>query len=203
MRYAAYAGLAAAALALIAAASGFRQRAVLPVALAGLAVGGVAAWVPWHGLQQAKSLPPIHDVSTDTEHPPEFVAVLPLRGEGSNSAVYGGAELAAQQTAGYPDLAPLTLPLPPLAAFSEALDAAKRMGWQIVAADLATGRIEATATTFWFGFKDDVVVRVTAQRGGQSRIDVRSLSRIGGSDIGANAARIRRYLRMLGQGDKG
>jgi uncharacterized protein (DUF1499 family) len=70
------------------------------------------------------------------------------------------------------------------------------MGWEIVAADPATGRIEATATTFWYGFKDDVVVRVGAGNGG-SVIDVRSKSRVGRSDLGANASRIRTYLEAL------
>ena len=67
------------------------------------------------------------------------------------------------------------------------------MGWEIVASDPAAGRIEATDTTFWFGFKDDVVVRVAAAPDG-SRVDVRSLSRVGLSDVGTNAARIRKYL---------
>jgi uncharacterized protein (DUF1499 family) len=70
------------------------------------------------------------------------------------------------------------------------------MGWEIVAADPATGRIEATATTLWFGFKDDIVVRVSASEQG-SRIDVRSVSRVGRSDIGTNAKRIREYLAKL------
>jgi uncharacterized protein (DUF1499 family) len=70
------------------------------------------------------------------------------------------------------------------------------MGWDIVAADAPAGRIEATATTRWFGFKDDVVVRIEPAGEG-SRIDVRSVSRVGGSDVGTNAKRIRAYLRRL------
>jgi uncharacterized protein (DUF1499 family) len=70
------------------------------------------------------------------------------------------------------------------------------MGWEIVAADPAAGRIEATATTLWFGFKDDIVVRVSAAEQG-SRIDVRSVSRVGRSDVGTNAKRIREYLAKL------
>ena len=75
------------------------------------------------------------------------------------------------------------------------------MGWEIVASELAEGRIEATATTFWFGFKDDVVVRVTPTDSG-SRIDVRSVSRVGRSDVGANAERITAYLAQIA-GKKG
>ena len=73
------------------------------------------------------------------------------------------------------------------------------MGWEIVASDPAQGRIEATATTFWFGFKDDIVVRLAAEGTG-SRVDVRSLSRIGSSDVGANAQRIRAYLEKVKAG---
>jgi len=77
-----------------------------------------------------------------------------------------------------------------------ALAAARASGWAIVAADSAAGRIEATATTAWFGFKDDVVVRV-APEGTGSRVDVRSVSRVGKSDVGANARRIREYLERV------
>ena len=85
------------------------------------------------------------------------------------------------------------LDVPPAQAFDRAASAAKEMKWDIVATDPAQGRIEATATTFWFGFKDDIVVRITAEGSG-SRVDVRSLSRIGKSDVGANAKRVREYL---------
>jgi len=70
------------------------------------------------------------------------------------------------------------------------------MGGELVASDPVAGRIEATDTTFWFGFKDDIVVRVAPAPGG-SRVDVRSTSRVGLSDVGTNAARIRKYLRAL------
>jgi uncharacterized protein (DUF1499 family) len=83
-------------------------------------------------------------------------------------------------------------------AFTRALNAARDLGWQIVAAVPAEGRIEATDTTVWFGFKDDIVVRVTPTAGG-SRIDVRSVSRLGQGDLGKNAARIRAYLQRLQQ----
>ena len=109
---------------------------------------------------------------------------------------YGGAEVAAKQRASYPEIAPAELSLPPDRAFDRALAAAHAMGWEVVLSDPAGGRIEATDTTFWFGFKDDVVVRVIPQPTG-SRVDVRSLSRVGGGDIGANAARIRAYLAKL------
>ena len=105
-------------------------------------------------------------------------------------------EIAAQQRQAYPDVVPLVLESPADVAFGRALEAARGMGWEIVAADSSAGRIEATATTAWFGFKDDVVVRVTPEDG-RSRVDVRSVSRVGMSDVGTNAARIRAYLARL------
>ena len=106
--------------------------------------------------------------------PPRFVSVVPLRAGAPNPVEYGGPEIAAQQRQGYPDLQPLSLPLPPNQAFDRALATARMMGWEIVASDPPSGRIEATDTTFWFGFKDDVVIRVAPAPNG-SRVDVRSL----------------------------
>lgn len=156
----------------------------------------MAIWIPWQWWQVVKSVPMIHDITTDTETPPKFVAVLPLRASAPNTAEYEGPELAAQQRTGYPDLGPLSLQIPPAQAFSHALAVAKDMGWEVVANEPGEGRIEATDTTFWFGFKDDVVVRIAAAGTG-SRIDVRSVSRVGKSDVGANAKRITEYLRRI------
>jgi uncharacterized protein (DUF1499 family) len=140
--------------------------------------------------------PPIHDITTDTREPPEYVAVLPLRVNAPNTTVYGGEKIASQQRAAYPDLEPLILTVPTSQAFDRALATVREMGWELVAADATAGRIEATDTTFWFGFKDDVVIRVRPADGG-SRVDVRSLSRVGGGDAGTNAKRIRAYLDAL------
>jgi uncharacterized protein (DUF1499 family) len=104
--------------------------------------------------------------------------------------------VAALQQRAYPDIKPLTLDVPPGQVFDRALAAAKAMGWTIAVADSASGRIEATETTQWFGFKDDVVVRIGAEGSG-SRVDVRSLSRVGRGDFGTNAARVRAYLARL------
>ena len=138
--------------------------------------------------------PPIHDITTDTQNPPQFVAVVPLNTPGRT--VYEGETIASQQRDAYPDLRPVTLAMPPATAFAEALATVGEVGWELVDADPAAGRIEATDTTFWFGFKDDVVIRVAADGGG-SRVDIRSLSRVGGGDVGANANRIRRYVAAL------
>jgi uncharacterized protein (DUF1499 family) len=140
--------------------------------------------------------PPIHDITTDMQEPPEYVAVLPLRANAPNTTRYGGEKVASQQREAYPDLQPLLLNVPPSEAFERALATVHDMGWDVVAADAEAGRIEATDTTFWYGFKDDVVIRVRPSDDG-SRIDVRSLSRVGGGDAGTNAKRVRGYLDEL------
>jgi uncharacterized protein (DUF1499 family) len=196
LRWASYVGLAAAALTLIALLVPQVRSGRARLLAGALVIGLAVAFVPWQWQQRAQSLPRIHDITTDTVNPPEFVAVLPLRAGAPNPAAYGGKEIADQQRKGYPDIQPLVLAVPPGVAFGWARDAAESMGWNIVAADAAAGRIEATATTLWFGFKDDIVVRVTPAGQG-SRIDVRSVSRVGRSDIGTNAKRIREYLAKL------
>src|SRR5688500_9646211 len=125
----------------------------------------------------------IHDITTDTENPPQFIALHALRLTTFNGPEYAGEKIARIQKAAYPDIQPRTLDDTPAAAFERALAAARRMGWDIVAAVPEDGRIEATATTRWLRFKDDVVIRVTPSGAG-SRIDVRSKSRLGRSDLG-------------------
>jgi uncharacterized protein (DUF1499 family) len=165
-------------------------------AILGVVLGVSAAGLPASYVVKARSLPAIHDITTDLETPPAFSAVVPLRRGAPNGVDYEGASVAGQQRRAYPDIKPVSLVVPANRAFERALDAARDMGWTIVDANPAQGRIEATDTTFWFGFKDDVVVRVSATESG-SRIDVRSLSRVGRSDVGANARRIRCYLAEL------
>lgn len=153
--------------------------------------------MPWHYRALARSVPPIDDITTDTQNPPAFIAVLSARAaEGGNPARYGGAKTAALQKRGYPDIAPLPLPLAPEKAFALALATAKEMRWTIVATDPKEGRIEASERSFWMGFTDDIVVRVTAAGAG-SRVDMRSAARHGRSDLGVNAARIRAYFAKL------
>ena len=115
---------------------------------------------------------------------------------GPDRVAYEGARVAEQQRLAYPDIQPLTLGLAPAAAFNRALDTAQRMGWTIVAADDAAGRIEASDRSRWFGFTDDIVIRIIPSASG-SRIDLRSSSRVGRSDFGVNAARVERYLSAL------
>ncbi|MGV8923409.1 MAG: DUF1499 domain-containing protein [Thermomonas sp.] len=197
MGIAAYTGLAASVIALVMLLIPRVRRQGVAGLVVALLLGLGAAFVPWSGMQRARSVPPIHDISTDTKRPPEFVAILPLRANAPNPAVYGGPEVAAAQIGAYPDLQTHRMDAAPAQAFERAQHAAQALGWEIVSTDPAAGRIEATDTTFWFGFKDDVVIRIEPDAAG-SRVDVRSVSRVGMSDVGANAARIRAFLKALG-----
>jgi uncharacterized protein (DUF1499 family) len=196
LKWAVYGALATLLLAIVGIIIAASRRARMATPMTALLMALVAivpvAFLAW----RATRVPAIHDITTDTVQPPAFKAIVPLREHAVNPVEYGGAEVAAKQTKAYPDVTPLTLTVGAGPAFDRALAAARAMGWELIASDPATGRIEATDTTFWFGFKDDIVVRVTPQASG-SRIDVRSLSRVGVGDIGANAARIRKYLKTV------
>ena len=198
LRWTLYAGLGVIVVALAGLVLGLLARTgrSLLVSLVTLALVAAVAAVPVGYLRTAGRVPPIHDITTDLDDPPRFVAVLPLRRGAPNTADYAGAALAAQQRAGYPDLGPARLAASPDQVFPRAVDAARGLGWQIVAEAPAEGRLEATDRTRWFGFRDDVVVRVAADGTG-SRVDVRSVSRVGRSDLGTNARRIRRFLEAV------
>ena len=147
----------------------------------------------------AGDVPPIHDITTDTANPPAFVAIVPLRENAPNGYEYGVTEawpaekLGATTIEAYPDLKPIESDLSVADAVDRTEDALRAMGLEIVAVDKEAGLVEATATTFWFGFKDDMVVRIVGNGEG-SRIDLRSMSRVGQSDVGANAARITDFV---------
>jgi uncharacterized protein (DUF1499 family) len=198
LKWATYTGLAAGAgalvLLLLAAVPRWRRGAWVP--LVALCFAVAAAAPPYILLQQAKGAPHIHDITTDAFDPPLFVALLPERNKAPNGAAYGGVKVAAEQQRAYPDIKSLIMKVPPQQAVQRAIDAARALDWEIVSMDTAAGRIEATATTKWFGFKDDVIVRVRPEGDG-SRVDVRSVSRVGESDVGANAKRIREFLSRL------
>ncbi|MDB5840640.1 MAG: hypothetical protein JWQ23_2592 [Herminiimonas sp.] len=193
---AAYAGLVAAAAALLALAIPKIRTGAKAMLLLSIVLGLAVAYVPWSLQKQARALPPIHDISTDLADPPAFHAILARRAGAPNSADHGGEAVAQAQRLAYPDIQSLSLPLPPADAFSRAVAAARAMGWELVAEEPAAGRIEATAATRWFGFKDDVVIRVQPAAAG-SKVDIRSVSRVGRGDAGANAKRIREYLARL------
>ena len=199
MPWAAYFGIAALIVSAATLAFGWSriESRGIGVAILAFAVGGLIAYVPWHYDQIRRTVPPIHDITTDPDNPPTFIAAVPVReAAGDNSVAYEGAKLADQQRRAYPEIVPLTLALPPGAAFSRALDTAQRMRWTILAVDDAAGRIEASDRSRWFGFTDDIVIRITPSGSG-SLIDLRSSSRLGRSDFGVNAARVKAYLDAL------
>jgi uncharacterized protein (DUF1499 family) len=196
-KFAAYFGLACSVLALVSGAVSLKKRQVAGavLSLVALLIGIFTFGVPYSWKLKAQRYPRIHDISTDLDNPPKFVAVVPLR---QGVVEYSGAAVAAQQLKAYPDLKTLVLNVPMERAFQSALETAREMGWQIVAQVPAEGRIEATDTTFWYGFKDDIVIRVyPAAAGDRSLVDIRSVSRVGVSDVGTNAKRIRSFLAKI------
>jgi uncharacterized protein (DUF1499 family) len=115
---------------------------------------------PIRQLLSGRGLPSIHDITTDPDDPPQFSAVLPLRTGRVSPPEYDGPDAAVQQRRAYPDITPLELGVSVERALDEAAAVARELGWDIVAVDRARGVLEAVDTTFWFRFKDDVVVRV-------------------------------------------
>ncbi len=193
-----YGALAAGALSLVGVALAPLGRAwgTFAWALLGLVLATATVWIPWSHIDRARMLPMIHDITTDPADPPQFVAILPLRRDAPDSPVYGGPAVAALQARAYPGVRPARYRTGVPQVFRRALAVARAMGWRIVAAEPAQGRIEAIATTFWFGFKDDIVVRIRATPHG-ARVDLRSESRTGHGDLGVNAHRIEVFLARL------
>ena len=190
-RWSTYVGIAAALLAAVALLlPSVRSRgAKLPIVA--LLIGLLVLYPPFAFLKRARAVPPINDITTDTENPPRYM---------TTTRAYPGAEFARQQRAAYPDIVPQQLPMAPRDAFARALTTAEAMGWEVVGRDAAAGTIEAVDTTKWFGFKDDIAIRVRAADPGSpnlSQLDVRSKSRVGRSDLGTHAQRIRAYLQHL------
>lgn len=131
---------------------------------------------------------PLHNVSTDIDDPPTFTHAVTLRSENSNPLAYDSGNGALQSEA-YPDVRPLVMALSRGELHGRVKRVLVEMGMEVTRDDPVTGELEAVATTFWFGFKDDLVVRLRDVEDG-TRLDVRSVSRVGLSDLGANAERI-------------
>lgn len=171
------------------------------LALAGTVAAALAFFVP-ESFRPPEGTPPIHDITTDTANPPQYVAIAPLRANAANSMEYGSGNdmtperLRQLQQGAYPDIVPQSFDAPVEEIFQRALGAAQSLGWEIVAAVPGEGRIEATDTTFWFRFKDDVVIYITRE-GNETVLNARSLSRVGVSDVGKNAARLREFFALL------
>ena len=174
----------------------------------GLAGSLITAFIPLNQLRLYVISPPIHDISTDVEYAPPFIALLPLRAGATNGPDYDGMKLvqydgrkthvAALQKKAYPDIKTDGELKKPAVLFWHAFETAKRMsGWDIVSFDEKTGMIEAAATSPWFGLTSDVAIRVKPAGRLGARLDIRSKSRIGENDMGMNAAIVRDYLKAV------
>lgn len=188
----AIASMVIAALAFIAGLALGRRGAMVLGALA-FAIAGITAYIPWNLRQVARTVPPIHDITTDLDNPPQYVRIGPIRKKTDHPVAYAGAETAALQRKGYPDIGPIVLKAPQDKVFESAKVVLQSMGLEIIDAEPIQGRIEATDRSLLFGFEDDVVVRIVPNSDGTTRLDVRSKSRVGRSDLGINAARVREF----------
>lgn len=144
-----------------------------------------------------RSLPPIHNISTDVQNPPSFAAIADLREPDANPLAYPTANIEPQQLA-YPRVTTLALDASVQDVFDRSVQLVKERGWTLVTENPEQGIIEATASTLLWGFKDDVVIRITDD-GERTLVDMRSVSRVGASDIGANAQRIESLLADLAE----
>jgi uncharacterized protein (DUF1499 family) len=153
-----------------------------------------------------KTLPPIHDITTDPINPPRYEALARLRsGDGANTAVYAGLYSAELQHSAYPDIEPVTLDMPAQQAYDTTLNLIKRRKWRIVderppQPPRREGKIEAVAYTPIMGFSEDIAVRVLPDGDG-SRVDLRSSSRYFEHDLGSNAARLSRLIDDINEAD--
>jgi uncharacterized protein (DUF1499 family) len=168
------------------------RKLALCAALVGALVVGALGWAA----SRSGAVPPINDITTDFADPPQFTALAREAPNAGRDMSYPGEEFASQQRAGYPDLAPIPFLGPPDRAFAAAKMAIESFGWKVVSADEAAGTIEATDTSRIFRFVDDIVIRIRPQPTG-AIVDMRSKSREGRGDLGANAARIRRLSEAL------
>ncbi|MGM8938102.1 DUF1499 domain-containing protein [Psychrobacter glaciei] len=173
-----------------------RKTVTLGSTVIALLLSAIAIAMPLSMMNKGKSVPPIHDISTDLINPPKFEAIAPLRADAPNPVEYAGEATAKQQRDAYPDLQTLTYTQSQSELVKATEQAVNNLGWELVNSDADKGIIEATDSTMWFGFKDDVVVRVT-DNGNERLLDIRSKSRVGGSDLGKNAERIHNFINEL------
>lgn len=174
------------------------QGASLAVIATSAVLGIVAFYIPYRQMLLAQRLPAIHDITTDVEDPPAFVTIARLRAASQNPVTYD-PETAVLQRQAYPDIRTVLFGHETSVVFAAALRAIDALGWRLAEANDEQGRIEATVTSRWFALKDDVVIRLRPAAGGATEFDMRSKSRIGMSDAGANAQHIRRFIAALNE----
>ena len=180
----------------------------------GILLSLIAFAIPLGGLlkgvsvgQTVDRLPFIHDITTDSEDPPRFSqAIIDARAStnASNTLEYfekkdkrDGKLVSVLQFESYPDIVPVRRNDSPSVVYGEAKKLIGSKGWDVVTEDEENWILEATETTFWYGFKDDIVIRIRPSKNGGSIIDMRSVSRIGESDLGVNAERLRKLISEL------
>jgi Protein of unknown function (DUF1499) len=164
-------------------------------ALLAVVIGLALIAYPAYLAVRASHLPPLADVTTDTADPPRFEAIARVRPREANPIAYPGAEAVALQRLAFPNIVPMLTAATPQEVYDAAFAAVRRRKWAVIddrrpQAGRREGRIEAVARTMIMGFRDDVVLRVRAVPGGGTRLDIRSASRYGTYDFGANAQRI-------------
>ena len=169
------------------------NKASAKAALMGVVLSLIPLAILGNQIRIAKSVPYSHHVSTDVINPPAFNKIVALRGADANPLAYDASVLAEQQQNAYPKVTTLATSESVTQAYQKALTIAQEMGWEIVHQDSEAGMIEATETTWLWQFKDDIVIRI-ADQNGRTAIDLRSISRVGDSDLGANAQRIEAFL---------
>ncbi len=176
--------------------SGFNGSGLLIIAgiIIGLFISGSLVFT----IINARNIPLINDITTDTNNPPKFVAIMPLRKNAPVGSVYPGPDAAAKQLKAFPKIKTIVTEISADEAFDRAMATGIKMGWKIADSNKAEGRIEATATTFWFGFTDDIVIRITTVKTG-SMVDMRSVSRVGKGDLGTNAKRILKFMKLMAE----
>ena len=183
----------------------FMHKRSKPVSSKSAIIASAICLIPIVGLGTqvvvAQSVPRIHNISTDVLNPPEFNIIIGMRGAGTNPLAYRieNGDLGKIQQSAYPNIKTIVTSTSMQASFEKSLTIAKKLGWEIVNQDPLNGIIEATQTTTLWQFKDDIVIRLRAdpQTPNTVNIDLRSVSRIGRSDLGANAKRIQRFIDLF------
>jgi uncharacterized protein (DUF1499 family) len=175
-----------------------RPRGINLAVIAVSAMLGITAfYMPYRQLLLSQRLPAIHDITTDFNNPPAFVAIARVRTSAQNPVAYDGPQAAEQQRGAYPDIRTLVLPHSSDEVFGVSMQVLEDLGWRIAEANAEQGRIEATVTSRWFGFRDDVVIRLAPGAAGTTVFDMRSKSRVGITDVGSNARHIRTFVGEL------